>query len=71
MQFNEPKSITATVSFYFEATRPDFKATLSFRDGLQMVREWYDADPRRKESTPWALKVEAALDRALAAWRNG
>jgi nucleoside-diphosphate-sugar epimerase len=49
---------------------PDFKATISFRDGLGMVREWYDADPKRKESGPWALKVEAALDHVLAAWRN-
>jgi len=47
---------------------PEFKATISFRDGLAMTREWYDADPKRKESSPWALKVEDALDRVLAAW---
>lgn len=49
---------------------PDFEATISFREGLNMVREWFDADPARKESVPWALKVEDALDRVLAAWRN-
>lgn len=49
---------------------PDFQATISFREGLQMSRDWFDADPKRKESTPWALKVEEALDRVLSAWRN-
>jgi len=36
-----------------------------------MTREWFDADPKRKESeTTAALNFEAALDRVLAAWRR-
>jgi len=49
---------------------PEFKATLSFRDGLQKVRDWFDADPKRKESGPQALEAKKAIDRILAAWRN-
>lgn len=49
---------------------PEFEATISFRAGLGMVRDWYEAVPARKESTSWALKVEDALDRVLAAWSN-
>jgi nucleoside-diphosphate-sugar epimerase len=49
---------------------PEFKATTSFREGLGLVREWFDADPARKEPNEWVLKVEAALDRVLAAWRH-
>jgi nucleoside-diphosphate-sugar epimerase len=49
---------------------PDFKAAISFREGLAMTREWFDADPTRQEPTDWVLKVEAALDRVLAAWKN-
>jgi nucleoside-diphosphate-sugar epimerase len=49
---------------------PEFEATISFREGLQCVREWYGADPQRKESTPWALKVEAALDRVIEAYKK-
>jgi len=48
---------------------PDFKATIPFREGLRMTREWFDADPKRKETTTTAaLNFEAALDRVLAAW---
>jgi nucleoside-diphosphate-sugar epimerase len=50
---------------------PDFKATISFREGMQMTRKWFDADPKRKESSPWALKSEASVDRVLAAWSHG
>ena len=49
---------------------PEFEATISFREGLGMVRDWYEADPVRKEPTEWVLKVEEALDRVLAAWHN-
>ncbi len=49
---------------------PDFEATISFREGLKMTRDWYEADPARKEPTDWVLKVEDALDRVLAAWSN-
>lgn len=49
---------------------PEFQAAIPFREGLQMTRAWFDADPGRKESTPWALNVEAALDRVLEAWRQ-
>lgn len=49
---------------------PEFEATISFREGLQLTRDWFDADPLRKESTPWALKVEAALDRVIKAWKR-
>jgi len=49
---------------------PEFEATIFFREGLGMVRDWYEADPARKEPTEWVLKVEKALDRVLAAWRS-
>jgi len=49
---------------------PEFEATISFREGLGLVRDWYEADPARKESTEWVLNVEAALDRVLAAWKR-
>jgi nucleoside-diphosphate-sugar epimerase len=49
---------------------PDFEATITFRDGLEKVREWFDADPARKESTGRNLNVEEALDRVLAAWNK-
>ncbi len=46
---------------------PEFEATISFCEGLDMVRDWYEAEPARKEPTEWVLKVEEALDRVLAA----
>lgn len=49
---------------------PDFEATISLRDGLENVREWFDADPARKETSGRNLQVEAALDRVLAAWNR-
>ena len=49
---------------------PEFEATIPFREGLGMVRDWFDADPVRKKPTEWTLNVEAALDRVLTAWRN-
>ena len=49
---------------------PDFKATIPFREGLRRTREWFDADPKRKESATAALNFEAALDRVLAAWHR-
>ncbi len=49
---------------------PDFEASICFRDGLGRVREWFEADPQRMQSIPWALKVEEALDRVLAAWHR-
>lgn len=49
---------------------PGFEAGISFREGLGMVRDWYNAEPARKESIPWALKTEKALDHVLTAWER-
>lgn len=50
---------------------PEFKATLSFREGMQITRAWFDADLCRKEpQDDWIRQTEAALDQVLAAWKK-
>jgi len=44
---------------------PEFRTTVSFREGMRESAAWFMADPARQKADP---KVDASIDAILAAW---
>jgi len=48
---------------------PDFKATISFKEGIRRSVRWYDEHPEAKKNIN--PKLDKAIDDIISAWRNG